>query len=614
MLSITYSHDGLPPTTIIIDETAQPQAQTAAIQSALDAVAGRSGGRVTLSEGTFTLAGTGVASDGCLRVGSNTTLEGAGMGQTVLKLADGFGTVTGIVRTDSGQTLPDGTVKVTEHVLIRDITIDGNKANTTGEVDGFYCGPKPNSAVADSDIALSGVEIANVSRYGFDPHEQTVNLSFTNCVARDNGVDGFTIDFCSAVTLMGNVAYGNGRHGFNIVTGSHDVVMTDNEAYGNGGSGIAVQTGDNEARSFTGHVTISGGSVHDNGRLGIEVKQATDIAIDNVAVSGNAQGGISLRGVENVELSANTVGGNGGQAIKIDGYLQTFGDADPLNDRYIATHNVTIDGVLQPDPAVPPGVTLWSWSITAGDDTITGSAGADRFAAGSGNDMVSGLAGNDVVFGGDGNDRLDGGAGSDMLYGGAQNDTLVYSVGGVDILDGGSGFDTIDFSGMVSAVYVNLGVSGVDAWTSGTSIAVAANATTSLAEIAAAEAIVGTSFSDQMIGNGSANTLIGGAGADNLSGAGGVDRLDGGAGNDLLNGGSGNDVFVFNAGWGRDTIQDFARGKDKIELSGIAGLTSFSQLSIANVVGKATVTFGTDSITLNGVTAGQLGASDFIFS
>lgn len=611
MLTITYSYDGLAARSISLDPETSAMAQTAAIQSALDAVAGHAGAHVVLSAGTFTVAGTGIASDGALRVGSETTLEGAGMGATVIKLADGSTTTTGIIRTDSGGTSADGSVRTTSNVLIADLTIDGNKAHTTGDVDGFYCGPQPNSAAADSSITLDHVEVMNVSRYGFDPHEQTVGLTISNCSSHGNGADGYTIDFATHVSLVNDVAYDNGRHGFNIVTSSSDVAVTHVEAYGNGGSGIAIQTGNNEVRSFVDGVRVSGSSVHDNGRFGIEVKQAGDIDIDHVVVSGNDMGGVALLGVTHATLTGNSIAGNGGVAVKIDGYLQTFGDTDALNDRYIATHDVSIDGVLQPDPAVPPGVTPWSWWVTSGADLLQGSAGADHIAAGAGNDTVYGNAGADVLYAGDGNDRIDGGVGDDTAYGGAGADLIALSAGH-DWVDGGSGADTLDGSGYGSALAINLAASGTEVMTTGTATALTGPATIAVADLSGIEAIWGTAYDDMMIGNGSANSFAGGAGNDALAGAGGNDTLAGGSGNDTLSGGSGKDVFVLAAGSGSDTIQDFQRGSDKIDLSAGAGLTSFSQLAIVDVAGMALVTFGSDHILLEGVTAAQLKASDFI--
>ena len=171
MLTITFGFTATAAQTISISEQLSAAAQTSAIQSALDAVAGNAGGFVSLSAGTFTVAGTGKASDGALRVGSDTVFSGAGIGETVIKLADGSTSCTGIVRTDSGGTNADGSVKTTSNVRFENFSIDGNKAAATGDIDGFYCGPKPNSSVFDSNITVNAVEIHDVSRYGFDPHE-----------------------------------------------------------------------------------------------------------------------------------------------------------------------------------------------------------------------------------------------------------------------------------------------------------------------------------------------------------------------------------------------------------------------------------------------------------
>jgi parallel beta-helix repeat protein len=613
MLTVSFQANDGTALQISVSESATPKEQTAAIQKALSAVGDHGGGTVSLSAGVWTVAGTGKAADGCLNIGSNTTLEGAGSGATVLKLADGSSAVTGIVRTDSGKLLAGGTYSTTSNVAIKGLSIDGNAAHTTGNVDGFYCGPKPGTAQADTNISLDHVEIMNCSRYGFDPHEQTVGLTISNSSAHNNGVDGFTIDFCSNVTLTNNVAYANGRHGFNIVTGSHDVVMTNNDAHNNGGSGISVQTGDNEIRGWTDAIRITGGTLADNGRAGIEIKEASHISIDHVNITHNGMDGIRLAGVEDVALTGNTFSGNGGNGtVSIAGYLQGFGDSDASNDRWIATHNVSIDGVTQLDPAIPAGVEVWTYKITAGDDVINGSAGADTIAAGSGNDTVIGGAGNDTLYGNDGNDTLNGGDGNDKLYGGAGDDKLMVS-GGYDTLDGGAGFDTIDFSKVSAAVTVDLSAANVKAMVGGVAVA----------DLVSIENIKGWSFADTLTGSAGANTLDGGGGNDVLDGrdgndillgGAGNDRLIGGLGNDVLTGGTGSDVFAFGAGWGNDAIADFTRKQDKIEFSGVAGLNSFTQLTITQVGADAHVSYGGHDIALQGITATTLTATDFIFA
>jgi hypothetical protein len=81
------------------------------------------------------------------------------------------------------------------------------------------------------------------------------------------------------------------------------------------------------------------------------------------------------------------------------------------------------------------------------------------------------------------------------------------------------------------------------------------------------------------------DTLNGGPGDDFLYGGTGNDRLSGSAGNDYLKGNAGNDTFVFgpDAG-GRDTIGDFHRGTDLLEIkTDLTGLKTASQ-----VLGTAT--------------------------
>ena len=160
---------------------------TAAIQAALDAAEAAGGAVVHLEAGTYIVTGRGKASSGCLQIGSNVVLAGDGQGETIIKLADGSsGDITGIIRTPSSQ--------VTANVTIRDLTIDGNSERTSGNVDGIFTGVAPGVDAASHDILIAGVEIRNVSRYAFDPHEQTKRLVLVDNAAHDNGKDGFTLD------------------------------------------------------------------------------------------------------------------------------------------------------------------------------------------------------------------------------------------------------------------------------------------------------------------------------------------------------------------------------------------------------------------------------------
>ena len=114
----------------------------------------------------------------------------------------------------------------------------------------------------------------------------------------------------------------------------------------------------------------------------------------------------------------------------------------------------------------------------------------------------------------------------------------------------------------------------------------------------------GASYGTVLFGNYGNDELIGGAGSD---------RLAGSAGNDTLTGGADNDIFYFDNLAGKDTITDFTRGQDLLDMTGVSGLTNMSQLTITGTAQGASIAFGADSILLQGVTADSLTASDFHF-
>jgi Ca2+-binding RTX toxin-like protein len=112
------------------------------------------------------------------------------------------------------------------------------------------------------------------------------------------------------------------------------------------------------------------------------------------------------------------------------------------------------------------------------------------------------------------------------------------------------------------------------------------------------ENAVGGSGSDVLTGNQAANFLKGGTGKDKLSGLAGNDNLDGGAGADTLVGGAGSDVFDFNSttdtpAGARDTIQDFVRGVDHIDLrtidasTAVTGDQAFSFMGTKSFTGQS---------------------------
>ena len=160
-------------------------------------------------------------------------------------------------------------------------------------------------------------------------------------------------------------------------------------------------------------------------------------------------------------------------------------------------------------------------------NVINGNSGNNTLTGGLGNDTINGGAGNDLIqyTVGDGVDTINGGADTDTLAvsGTGGNDTIHVAVNGSGVItsiegmsptnvesvtvNGAGGVDTLDYTGTISAVTVDLGTSLVPDFTS----------------IASIENVTGGSGNDSLTGDVGANILTGGLGTDTLSGGAGND-------------------------------------------------------------------------------------------
>lgn len=143
----------------------------------------------------------------------------------------------------------------------------------------------------------------------------------------------------------------------------------------------------------------------------------------------------------------------------------------------------------------------------------------------------------------------------------------------------------------------------------------------------ASETITGAFEWDSISGGDGNDTLSGAFGNDTLSGDAGNDSLSGGALDDVLTGGAGNDVFVFERlqDWlySRDTITDFTRGQDRIDVSPF-GINSLEQIQLIATQKQGPIgtpltmltadyNSGRTILTFDGAIS-QLSAADFIFA
>ena len=196
------------------------------------------------------------------------------------------------------------------------------------------------------------------------------------------------------------------------------------------------------------------------------------------------------------------------------------------------------------------------------NDTLTGSAAANRLVAG---------AGNDLLRGGEGDDTLDGGPGADRMEGGPGNDTyLVDDPGDVVVeLQNSGNPDTVvaTVSFALPDFFDNLELGGIGG-------------------------IAGT-------GNDAPNRITANLGDNTLAGRGGADE------------------FRFFSATGSDRILDFAAGEDRITILS-PSVQGLGDLSITAAGGDAVLAWSIDGIAsqvvLAGVNPASLSAADFAFA
>ncbi|WP_132861673.1 calcium-binding protein [Shimia isoporae] len=88
-----------------------------------------------------------------------------------------------------------------------------------------------------------------------------------------------------------------------------------------------------------------------------------------------------------------------------------------------------------------------------------------------------------------------------------------------------------------------------------------------------------------------------------IHGGGGNDIIMDGDGENSLSGGSGSDVFVLGSDGSHDVISDFQVGIDRLDLTSMPGLYSFSRLAVTFNYSGARITYGNETLDIlsNGV-------------
>jgi Ca2+-binding RTX toxin-like protein len=425
-------------------------------------------------------------------------------------LQSGFGPANGIEEISA-----NGFTGVTIAASTGNDTLDFSATTLTGitKIDGGAGNDTiTGNTAADTIVGGAGNDTLKGGDGG-DTYEVGAGHGFDNI--QDTGTTG--VD--KIVATASNVAIGL-QSGFGPTKGIEEISAT-----GFTGVTIAASTGndtlDFSATTLTGITKIDGGSGNDT----ITASAAADTIVGGA-------GNDTLKG------------GDGGDTYEI-GVGHGFDNIQDTGatgvDKIVATaNNVAIGlqsgfgparGIEEISANGFTGVTIQAGT---GNDTLDFSAttltGISKIDGGAGNDTITGSAGADTIVGGTGNDILSGGAGDDTIMGGSGNDKLT----------GGDGLDTVSYEQSAAGVTVNLttnAVSGGDAQGD---------------TISGFENVTGSSFDDVIYGDANNNVINAGAGNDRVYSSWGLDTIDGGTGSDTI------DLLNFN-GQGDMTI-DLAQG------------------------------------------------------
>ncbi|WP_243373970.1 right-handed parallel beta-helix repeat-containing protein [Microvirga solisilvae] len=555
--------------------TGDAQKDMAAIDAAIKAAnatykSNPAGGQVVvqLASGTYAVTGDhNNPSKGCVELLSGVSLVGAGMGQTVIRLEDGFNDrINGIVRT----ALTDVT-----NVSVSNLTIDGNRANNTDHQAGFICGAKAEEGKTQSNISLTGVEIKDCTAYGFNPHEITYNMTIENCKAHGNGLDGFVADFVVGGTYKNNESYDNDRHGFNIQNATSNLILENNKAYENGSAGLTIQRGD---------IAPAGGTV---------IPWVTDIQVIGGEYYGNTKEGILVKLSDDVTITGVKVYENMRQGIRIEGSTDTIVQGSQIyNNSQEADH--TYDEVqirLRIDDAVT-GLTYYSTNthilnnVISSTGSINARYGIREEASNLGNgpsgtvvtgNQISGMDVGDVSVPG-------------FVRDGTPGDDIIVGTTGGDTMQGFAGNDTYTVNHSMDVVIENANEGTDDHVKSTITYTLAANV--EHLTLIGANAIngYGNQLNNYITGNGASNVLKGDAGNDTIVGGGGADKMSGGEGDDTYYVDNVND-FIDEVSTGYDVVYSsadyrLASGLEKLVLVGSAIRATGNTASGNNLIGN----------------------------
>lgn len=276
------------------------------IQSGINALPA-AGGVVYIKDGTYTISST-------ITIPSNVEIVGSGW-NTIVKLA-----AAANVDVFNNSDLTGGN----SNIVIRDLAIDGNKANQTTAGYGIYLKNVTNSLVSNVyvhdcyfdgirfDTSAVGTTCSSVIENCYAKSNGTKGISvryldyflITGCISESNGDQGFWSSSARFVALVNCIALNNTEHGIMPSYSSYDWVIANCVSYGNT-HGISLAS--------AGRMSVMNCYCEANGH-GITIL-VPDVTVTGCIINANTSNGINVdptsNDIYNVVISDNIIKNNG---------------------------------------------------------------------------------------------------------------------------------------------------------------------------------------------------------------------------------------------------------------------------------------------------------------
>ncbi|PSJ38892.1 tandem-95 repeat protein [Allosphingosinicella deserti] len=500
-----------------------------------------------------------------------------GTGTYTENAASGFLHAGLLVGDADNATLQSATVTISGGLISGQDYLTVNGA-TAGTISGLTIGYSAATGILTlTGSATAAVYQSVLRQIGFESTSQTPGTSRTlTWSVNDGTASSVTATTTIAVTAVNDAPLNSLT---STQAGTEDSNLVFSAANGN-----AITVSDAEASTLQVNLSVANGLLTLSGIAGLSFSVGDGTGDSTMTFSGTAaainaaldglvyRGALNYHGAESLTVTTSDLGvaGTGGTKTDQDAIAITL-----ATDGYI-------DG-------------------GAGDDTTTGTSGADQFLfQQGGHDHGDGGPGNanDRFYFGDqweSGDSVDGGGGEDALqlagdYSYTFGETQMISIERLRLGSGGGA----DFDYYLTMADGNV-AAGEQLLVDATSLVAGETLTfLGMAEANGRYRILGGAGDDLLVAGRQNDVVDGGAGNDTLYGGLGDDRISGGLGRDILNGGSGGDTFVYasaaeSTGLGFDTIEKFSTFVDRIDLpfavSGWSGTVSAGGLSTASFDG-----------------------------